>query len=334
MQLSIIIPIYNVEKYLPQCLDSIINQSFKDFEIICIDDCSTDNSLNIAKKYEEKDSRIRVLHNEINLGLGIARNKGLKIAQGEYVHFVDSDDWIEKDSYAKIFNKLDSLETKPDILFFRHRHYDELTGVTKEIPYNNKQILNIILNPQEDADAIDNWDRYAWCKLHKRSFLISNNIFYNDYHCMEDVEQAALVYTQCRSIYYTDDIVVNYRVNRKNSLVLERRNCLIHIIKSFENNRIVYQNVSDNIKYKLLGFDYCLVKEVMVSAYNNGLISFFTVIFYVLKVNTKDVKNYVYNYLPSGMAELKISLLKMFLRKHFVSLFYFLVKLKKRLNIW
>ena len=91
---SIIIPVYNVEKYLVECLESIVNQSFKDFEVICVNDGSTDNSLEILQKYAENDERFKVLNQE-NQGQGIARNNALNIANGEYILFVDPDDFIE-----------------------------------------------------------------------------------------------------------------------------------------------------------------------------------------------------------------------------------------------
>ena len=92
--ISIIVPVYNAAPYLPQCLDSLVNQTYRDIEIICVNDGSTDNSLDILKAYAERDSRILVIHQE-NQGLSDARNKGLKNARGEWVMFVDSDDWID-----------------------------------------------------------------------------------------------------------------------------------------------------------------------------------------------------------------------------------------------
>ena len=92
-KISVIVPVYNVEQYLPKCLDSIINQTFKDIEIICINDGSTDNSGKILEQYAQKDDRIKVLTQE-NQGQAVARNKGLDIAKGEYIYFVDSDDFI------------------------------------------------------------------------------------------------------------------------------------------------------------------------------------------------------------------------------------------------
>ncbi|HEB9324507.1 TPA: glycosyltransferase family 2 protein [Campylobacter jejuni] len=94
-KISIIIPIYNVEKYLDECLKSVINQSYKDLDIILADDSSTDNGLNIAKEYAKKDARIKIIHNEKNLGLLRARYEGVKVANSLYIMFLDPDDYLE-----------------------------------------------------------------------------------------------------------------------------------------------------------------------------------------------------------------------------------------------
>jgi CDP-glycerol glycerophosphotransferase len=100
---SVIMPVYNTEEYLRECLDSLCNQTLEDIEIICIDDASTDGSLDILNHYAEKDARIKVLRNLTNNGQSISRNKGLKIAIGEYVTFLDSDDYIERDAYEILY---------------------------------------------------------------------------------------------------------------------------------------------------------------------------------------------------------------------------------------
>ena len=116
--ISIIVPVYNTAPYLPQCLDSLVNQTYRDIEIICVNDGSTDNSPDILKAYAERDSRILVIHQE-NLGLSGARNKGLESARGEWVMFVDSDDWIAPDMYEKLYHHL--TEDGSDIAAFTHR---------------------------------------------------------------------------------------------------------------------------------------------------------------------------------------------------------------------
>ena len=104
-KLSVIIPIYNVEQYLRKCLDSVCNQTLEDIEIICINDCSPDNSLEILKEYQKNDNRIKIIDFKENRGVAAARNEAIKIAKGEYIGFVDSDDWIDLDFYEKLYKK-------------------------------------------------------------------------------------------------------------------------------------------------------------------------------------------------------------------------------------
>ncbi len=101
-KVSVIIPVYNVEKYIRECLDSVVNQTLKDIEIICVNDGSPDNSLAILEEYAAKDTRIKIINQE-NAGLSCARNAGLQIAQGEYIGFVDSDDWVDLDFFEKLY---------------------------------------------------------------------------------------------------------------------------------------------------------------------------------------------------------------------------------------
>lgn len=112
-KVSIIIPIYNAEEYLEKCVESVLNQTEKDIEVILVDDGSKDNSLKICRSYSERDKRVRVIHQE-NAGVSAARNKGIKIASGKYIGFVDSDDWIEPDMYKTLLEKAD--KTLADIV--------------------------------------------------------------------------------------------------------------------------------------------------------------------------------------------------------------------------
>ena len=112
---SVIIPVYNAALFLDQCLDSVVNQTLRDIEIICVDDGSTDNSVDIIKKYMMSDSRIK-LFRQSNKGAGAARNFGLKYATGKYVHFLDSDDWLDLSAYEKTYGIIE--EAKSDICIF------------------------------------------------------------------------------------------------------------------------------------------------------------------------------------------------------------------------
>ena len=117
MKFSIIVPIYNVEKYLPQCIDSILNQDYKDFELILVNDGSPDDSLSVCRQYAEKDKRVRII-NKPNGGSTSSRKAGAKIAKGEYVICVDSDDYVEQGYFSCVARSLD--EFNPDIVVLSH----------------------------------------------------------------------------------------------------------------------------------------------------------------------------------------------------------------------
>ncbi len=120
-KLSIIVPVYNTESYLYKCIDSIINQQFKDLEIILVNDGSSDNSGKICDEYAEIDNRIRVLHIK-NQGVSNARNRGIELARGDYIGFIDSDDWIDEDMYSNMLNNLTTYNA--DIIMCGHVIYD------------------------------------------------------------------------------------------------------------------------------------------------------------------------------------------------------------------
>ena len=109
-QISVIIPVYNVEKYLRQCLDSVINQTFKDIEIICVDDCSTDTCLNILEEYAKKDNRFKIIRLNQNSKQGYARNRALEIAQAPFIMFLDSDDYLNEDAIEILYKSIQGCD--------------------------------------------------------------------------------------------------------------------------------------------------------------------------------------------------------------------------------
>lgn len=175
--ISVILPVYNVQEYLPRCLDSIINNSFPDLEIICVDDGSTDNSLDILRSYEKQDSRIKVYVKE-NGGISSARNEGLRHCSGEWVAFIDSDDWIHKE----YFSVLHSVQIKKD--------YDVVICDplrTEDVHCMAYEIKKYDIN---DLDRISYMSShktksYVWGRIFKRE-IIANILFQED----EKVEDA------------------------------------------------------------------------------------------------------------------------------------------------
>lgn len=174
-KISVIIPVYNVAEYLPNCLDSILNQSVKEVEIICVNDGSSDNSLEILKDYEQKDKRVIIIDKE-NEGSGVARNAGLAIAKGKYVYFVDGDDWLEVDALNSMFEKAEDLNT--DILIFGGLSYYE--NKSQKGGYSADKLpqkyLNKVFSAKDIKKEIFKFPSTAWTKLYKRTFLEKNNI--------------------------------------------------------------------------------------------------------------------------------------------------------------
>lgn len=121
-KVSVIIPVYNTEKYLRKCLDSVCNQTLSDIEVICINDCSLDNSLGILQEYAQKDKRIKIIDFKENKGAAVARNTGIDEAQGEYIGFVDSDDFVDLDFYEKLYTK--AIQENADIVKGKLYLYD------------------------------------------------------------------------------------------------------------------------------------------------------------------------------------------------------------------
>ena len=184
-KISIIIPCYNVEEYLPKCLDSIINQTYKNLEIICINDGSKDNTLDILNEYKKSDDRIIVIDQE-NQGLSGARNTGIINSNGDYIMFVDSDDWIDQDTCEKALKE--AIENNCDVVIWNYVR--EFVDASKEqyifgkekINFKDNDYINCIyrrvfglineeLSTPEKADSIVT----AWGKLYKRTLIIDND---------------------------------------------------------------------------------------------------------------------------------------------------------------
>ena len=164
-KISIIVPVYNVEKYIRKCLDSILNQTFKDFELILVDDGSLDNSGKICDDYALKDNRIKVIHKK-NGGLSSARNAGLDVAQGDYIGFVDSDDWIEPDMYEILYENCIRTNADIGIVEINYGGILEKEDKNKRKIYSNKDLLkDLVYNAGKDIT----WT--AWNKLWRRDLI-------------------------------------------------------------------------------------------------------------------------------------------------------------------
>ncbi len=176
-KVSVIVPVYNTEKYLSKCLDSLIYQTLEDIEIICVDDGSSDNSLNILKQYENKDDRVKVISKE-NGGAGSARNLGLSLAKGEYINFIDSDDWLDLNTLEELYikSKYDNL----DVLMYQLINFNNSDGEFYETDYYNMACLdskfdNAVFNYEDVGDDMFSLAVSPCNKFINRNFLINLN---------------------------------------------------------------------------------------------------------------------------------------------------------------
>ncbi|CDE89608.1 TPA: family 2 glycosyl transferase [Candidatus Gastranaerophilales bacterium HUM_20] len=178
--ISVIVPVYNTQKFLEKCLESIINQTFKDIEIICINDGSTDNSMSILNDYSEKDSRIKII-NQKNAGLSCARNTGINNAKGEYIGFVDSDDWIDLDFFEKLYNAAKNYDA--DIAS---------AGIKRVRSYKWKYHLKI-----KEEEVTENTDRkFVLCDVPEKCYV------WNKIYRLEKIKQFSLYFEA--GIYFED----------------------------------------------------------------------------------------------------------------------------------
>lgn len=211
-RVSVIIPVYNVEKYLAQCLDSVINQTLRDIEIICVNDGSTDGSLEILKQYAARDNRIKII-NQSNQGLSCSRNNALKIATGEYVLFVDSDDWIDLNTctelyeYSKIFD-LDMLNYSGINYYMNTDTWRQQNG--QKANYVNVPQDKGYLSPEQVMDIIEQIPISACRMFYKLDFIRNSNLTFPSGLCFEDnyFVLNALIHVQRYSLY---DRVLYYR---------------------------------------------------------------------------------------------------------------------------
>lgn len=210
VRLSIIIPFYNVEQYIARCLDSVYRQDLPEdeYEVICVDDCSPDNSFQIVKEYEQKHTNLRIVKNKENRKLGGARNAGMEVACGKYVWFIDSDDLIE-DNVLGILCSTAERENL-DVLHFNYENYPVKT------PLHKIDSQDLMTGPEMFFSKQYIWYHdlvTAWRKLYKRSFLIENHISFAEHIMYEDNDYAIHVFAKAIRVRHVDVYAYNYSVN-------------------------------------------------------------------------------------------------------------------------
>lgn len=254
MFFSIVVPIYNVEKYLRECIDSILSQSFNDFELILVDDGSKDSSPSICDEYAKKDGRIKVIHKQ-NGGLSDARNVGTYEANGRYIVYIDSDDYYcDKDFLKKLHQK--ASETDSDVIAYKFKKYLEASNEFVECKFNCPD-FDKIESLAERIDYLVKQDAFycsAWSKSFKRSIVSANNIEFEKGLLGEDQEWYYHLLLKISSIEFLDEPFVVYR-QRSNSItsswkIKNLKDC-VYIIEKWS-GKIQNSELDNNYKNSLL----------------------------------------------------------------------------------
>lgn len=210
--ISVIVPIYNVEKYIRKCIDSIVNQTYKNLEIILVDDGSPDDCGKICDEYRRRDSRIVVIHKE-NGGLSDARNVGLKAMHGKYVAFVDSDDWIEPEMYQRLYENMITFHADMSFAGVTDDVIDE-NGIEKSVKTSDYGETPFSENKTAAMKRYFYGSWAAWDKLYKASLF--DNVKFPVGEINEDEAIVIELLEQCDQVCYTNEVFYHY-IKRANS---------------------------------------------------------------------------------------------------------------------
>lgn len=256
-KLSVVIPVHNAKKYIRQCLDSILKKQDIGLEVICVDDCSTDETPEILREYETKYPNFKYLRNETNLFAGASRNRGLLEARGQYVHFLDADDYVIEGAYKKLYSiaagyQLDWLKTTAE-------GFDDQTGEMVDnglyaLRGFNKFMDETLLDFHHFPRKFFDIAVVPWNGIYRRKFLLEENIRFNHLFCVNDRSFYMTICIKGRRMMVTREKIVRHRVNISDSLVGKRAK---HFDCQFASywimNQICDENqVNDQVRFEIL----------------------------------------------------------------------------------
>lgn len=260
MKFSVILPVYKVEKYLRECVDSILSQSYTDFEVILVDDGSPDSCPQICDEYAQNDARVKVVHKK-NGGQASARNAGLEVAQGDYICYIDSDDYLIDN---KVLERLaDKTVSNPDIVHYKFVEWFESDGhiapcrFDYNVPTEGRSLAEVYCD-LVDKDAYYN---SAWSKIIKRSLLMDNNIRFEEGIVGEDNEWYYHVVMVAKELLLLDESLYVYRRrsgSTTTSLTVKNLRDQLHVLDKWE--KILSESENDarsQVVWGSLAKQYC-----------------------------------------------------------------------------
>ena len=216
-EFSIIVPVYNVEKEIRKCLDSIKNQTYEDFEVLCVDDCGKDSSMDIVREYAQKDNRFKILTHEHNRGVSAARNTGLDNASGEYTMFVDSDDWLETNALEVIKNNFDKSKSEVIVFNIYNCYPDGKKEINDTTNFKKSNQTQVLLT----ENNLNTFIGVVWNRAYKTSLINDNHIRFPEGMIIEDSDFTFKISMHIKSVFIIEDVLYNYLRNREGSYTTE-----------------------------------------------------------------------------------------------------------------
>jgi len=273
-KISVILPVYNVERYLEKCMTDILGQTLKEIEVICIDDGSEDGSLEILREYERRDARVRVVSQK-NAGAAAARNRGMALAQGKYLSFLDSDDFFEPDMLEKAYQC--AQRERAEITIFRGNRYDDTLETYLPMDYSIKSRQLPEKNPFSWRDMPDHIFTFAvgwaWDKLYLRTFVEDAKLQFQQLRTSNDLYFVFSSLVKAERIFTMEDLLVHHRIHVKGSLSVTREKswrCFFEACTALQEELIrmgVYENVEKGFVSWALHFCFWNLDTIEGAAY-------------------------------------------------------------------
>ncbi len=338
---SIIIPVYNVEKYIKKCLDSVIKQTYKDIEIILVDDGSTDSSGELCDYYATIDDRVKVIH-QVNSGVSVARNQGLSICTGDFITFVDPDDWIDENAIEEMLRT--ALVHNADIVMceFYYHHNDGKTGKTnntrllQDHRYSKDEIMSDIFPICCCRDLIEGNNTpplmAVWNKLFARELILKFQ-FHNKMTMWEDFYLVIKCLMNCNAIYYTKESYYHYRCldnsasHKFNIATFESKKLLNKLLYKY----ITLNKTNEDVLYKV--FYYKCILDILTVCYRgfNGGVpgGYKSIKKYIISYIDDEINSAAINYYSNNKKDFNRKFELFLLRRKWIEVIYFIAKVKK-----
>ncbi len=292
-KISVIVPVYNSEEFLTESINSILNQSFTDFDVICINDGSTDQSLRMLNNFKKRDSRIKVIDKE-NSGCGSARNVGIENAEGDYIYFFDPDDFIREDAFEKLYENAKNNDS--DMVFSQISWYREgerinldKPGIELEKEFDDVDFNNFTFTYKDIPRYVINSYFAPWIKLFKKDFLkVENNFRFQENIAFDDVPFHVETIIKAKRISFVPETFYQYRTSNINSVSNTSTNSIdILRICDIVENILKQNNIFE--EFKSYFYEFKIVQLILYVISSNSEMYYKSVKYELMKININDL---------------------------------------------